>query len=478
MGQDRRVTTSATAPLRLLVADDEESMRHFLKRGLQRLGYEVVAVEDGEAAVAAWRSSACDAAVLDLKMPKQDGIAALAQIRQLDPEALVVMMTAHGTIATAVEAMHLGASDFLTKPFPLEELELRLRRALGARSQHRENRQLRSLVEGTAGGVGMVAESPAMAELVRHVELLANSDATVLITGESGTGKGLCAKALHRTSTRRDGPFVALNCAAMPDTLVESELFGHEPGAFTGAQRAKQGLLARANRGTVFLDEIGDMSLAAQAKIERFLQDREFVPLGAAQPVKVDVRVIAATNRNLPELVAQGRFRAELLYRLDVISLAVPSLRDRREDIPVLLARNLERLSRPGTQSRTLSPEAIGALCVYDWPGNVRELENAVERMLALAGDRQVLGIADLPAEVRSASGGDEPDRNDYETARRNFDRAYFTSLLVQTNGSITEAARRAGLSRGHLHRRLKELGCDAGSARGAGRQPQDPDDA
>ncbi|MCA8967428.1 MAG: sigma-54-dependent Fis family transcriptional regulator, partial [Planctomycetes bacterium] len=320
-----------SAPLRLLVADDEESMRHFLQRGLTRLGYTVEAVGDGDQAVQRWGQHAFDAAVLDLKMPHVDGITALSRIRSSDPDAVVLMMTAHGTIATAVEAMHLGAADFLTKPFGLDELELRLRRALGTSATNRENLQLRTLLEGTAGGVGIVAESPTMAELVRRVELLAASDSTVLLTGESGTGKGLVAKALHRSGTRAAAPFVALNCAAMPDTLVESELFGHEAGAFTGAQRAKQGLLLRANRGTVFLDEIGDMSLAAQAKIERFLQEREFLPLGSQNPVRVDVRVIAATNRDLPALVQQGRFRAELLYRLDVISLQVPSLRDRRE---------------------------------------------------------------------------------------------------------------------------------------------------
>ena len=467
---------SPSAPLRLLVADDEESMRHFLQRGLSRLGYEVTAVADGDQAVQRWTQEPFDAAVLDLKMPHVDGITALSRIRSSSPDAVVVMMTAHGTIATAVEAMHLGAADFLTKPFGLDELELRLRRALGASAATRENQQLRTLLQGTTGGVGLVAESPAMAEIVRRIELLAASDSTVLLTGESGTGKGLVAKALHRSGTRAQAPFVALNCAAMPDTLVESELFGHETGAFTGAQRARQGLLLRANRGTVFLDEIGDMSLAAQAKIERFLQEREFLPLGGQTPVHVDVRVVAATNRDLPALVQQGRFRAELLYRLDVISLHVPSLRDRREDIPVLLARNLERLGRPGQPTRTLTPEAIGALCAYDWPGNVRELENAVERMSALAGARDVLGVGDLPAEVRGPDDEVSGEGNDYDTARRRFDRVYFTNLLMQTGGSITEAARLAGLSRGHLHRRLRELGCDAQAARDAGRTGSSPE--
>jgi DNA-binding NtrC family response regulator len=472
MPPDPEVTPPpAAAPLRILVADDEESMRHFLQRGLARLGYTVEVVDNGDDAVARWLGAPFDVAVLDLKMPRCDGLQALGRIRSGDPDAVVVLMTAHGTVATAVEAMHTGAADFVQKPFPIDELDLRLLRAIGLRRATRENRNLRALLEAADGGAGLLGHSPAMRELLRQLEVLRASTATVLLSGESGTGKGLVAKALHLGSPRRDEPFVALNCAAVPDTLVESELFGHEPGAFTGARGARPGLLLRAHRGTVFLDEIADMSLAAQAKIERFLQEREFLPLGASKTVHVDVRVIAATNRDLPALAKSGAFRPELLWRLDVVSLRVPPLRERREDVPLLIAQVVRRLGRPGEALRTLTPEATSALTAYDWPGNVRELENVVERMVVMAGPRTALGVGDLPPEVRGTSEPEVESADDrYEAARQRFDRIYFTNLLMRCGGSITEAAHQSGISRGHLHRRLRELGCDAEAARQANR--------
>jgi DNA-binding NtrC family response regulator len=403
-------------------------------------------------------------------MPGCDGLQALGRIRANDPDAAVVLMTAHGTVATAVEAMHVGAADFVTKPFTLDELQLRLQRAASHRTVRRENQQLRTLLERPDAGVGLIGQSEAMRELLRQLDLLRESAASVLLLGESGTGKGLVAKALHLGSPRAGEPFVALNCAAVPDTLVESELFGHEPGAFTGARTTKPGLLQRAHRGTVFLDEIADMSLPAQAKIERFLQEREFTPLGGQKPVRVDVRVVAATNRDLHALARSGAFRPELLWRLDVVSLRVPPLRERREDVPLLVAQTLRRHDRPGEAPRSVSPEALGALCAYDWPGNVRELENVVERMAVLAGQNPSLGIGDLPVEVRGPGEPTTDDASGYEAARLRFDRIYFTNLLQQCGGSITEAARRAGISRGHLHRRVRELGCDAEAARQANR--------
>jgi DNA-binding NtrC family response regulator len=466
-----------TAPLRLLLADDEESMRHFLARGLTRLGYDVVAVADGNDAVARWQQQPFALTVLDLRMPGLDGLAALRHVRSLDPDAVVVLMTAHGTVDTAVEAMQLGASDFVTKPFSLEELQVRLERALRTSAATRANRQLRALLRAPDCGVGLVAQSAAMAEVRRQIELLAHSDATVLLTGESGTGKGLVAKAIHACSPRAEQPFVPLNCAAVPETLIESELFGHEPGAFTGARTKKAGLLQRANGGTVFLDEIADMSLAAQAKIERFLQDREFTPLGAQAAVRVDVRVIAATNRDLPALVHSGAFRAELLWRLDVVAVRVPPLRERREDVPALVAAVLARLGKDGRPQHTLSPDAMAAMSAYDWPGNVRELENLVERMVVFAGARAELGAGDLPGEVLGApatsavTGGDD---DHYEAAKVRFDRIYFANLLRRCGGSITVAAERSGISRSHLHRRLRELGLDAEDARRAAREAPD----
>jgi DNA-binding NtrC family response regulator len=468
-------TTTPTAALRILVADDEESMRHFLSRGLKRLGHTVVAVDDGDGAVDAWQRTPYDLAVLDLKMPGTDGLQALCRIRAVDPDAIVLLMTAHGTVQTAVEAMHVGAADFVLKPFALEELQLRLERALQLRRATRENHQLRAMLGPADGGTGLIAQGKAMREVVRQLDLLQGSNTTVLLTGESGTGKGLIARALHLGSARREEPFVVMNCAAVPETLVESELFGHEPGAFTGARTRKAGLMLRAHRGTLFLDEIGDMSPPTQAKIERFLGEREFLPLGGSEPVRVDVRIVAATNRDLAAMAEAGAFRPELLWRLDVVNLRVPSLRDRREDVPLLVATNLLRLARDGAPARRLTPDAMAALASYDWPGNVRELENVVERMVVMAGQREELGVGDLPREVLGdalpapASGGD------YEAARTRFDRIYFESLLRQHGGSITVAAQHAGISRGHLHRRLRDLGLDAERIRHGGTTPGSP---
>jgi DNA-binding NtrC family response regulator len=466
--------SSTTDALRVLVADDEESMRHFLTRGLNRLGYSAVGVADGAAAVARWHEAPFTLAVLDLRMPGLDGVQVLAKLRSHDPEAVVVLMTAHGTVDAAVEAMHLGAADFITKPFTIEELQLRLERALRSTKAARENRHLRALLDAPDAALGLVARSPAMAEVRRQVDLLGGSDATVLLTGDSGTGKGLIAKALHLRSARAAHPFLALNCAAVPDALVESELFGHEPGAFTGARTKKAGLLQRAHGGTLFLDEVADMSLAAQAKIERFLQDREFTPLGATNTVRVDVRIVAATNRDLPGLARSGAFRPELLWRLDVVALQLPPLRQRREDVPGLIAATLRRLGRDGVATHTLTPDALAAMSAYDWPGNVRELENLVERMVVFAGPRCELGLADLPVEVRgkaTTAAIAAPDDDLYDAARQRFDRIYFQSLLHRCLGSITEAAHRSGISRGHLHRRLRELGLDADDARRAARE-------
>jgi DNA-binding NtrC family response regulator len=452
----------------ILLADDEESMRHFVSRGLQRLGYEVVAVADGNAASAAWRPTHA-AAILDLRMPGADGLAVLGRLRAIDPDAVVLLMTAHGTVDAAVEAMHLGAADFITKPFRIDELQLRLERALQLSRATRANRTLRALTAAADAGVGLVAHSPAMAEVRRQIDLLGGSDASVLLTGESGTGKGLVARALHLRSARADQPFVALNCAAVPDALVESELFGHEAGAFTGARAKKAGLLQRAHRGTLFLDEVADMSLPAQAKIENFLQHREFLPLGASTPVRVDVRILAATNRDLAALAAQGAFRPELLWRLDVVTLRLPPLRERRADIPALVAATLQRLAGSGPP-RAFTPDAMAALTAYDWPGNVRELENLIERTVVLAGARPAIGVSDLPAEVRGDRGepAEETTSDAYEDARLRFDRIYFQNLLQRCHGNVTAAAQQAGISRGHLHRRLRELGLDGRELRHA----------
>ena len=453
------------APVSVLVVDDEESMRHFVSRGLKRCGYEAESAADGETAVAWLQRRQFSAMALDLRMPGLDGMAVLARCKSLAPDTVVVLMTAHGGVAEAVEATKLGAADFLQKPFEIEELALRLSRALAVREVLDDNRSLRKQADDGSGGPRLVAQSPAMRAVEREVALLGGSSATVLVLGESGTGKSVLARALHATSPQKDGPFVVANCAAIPETLFESTLFGHEQGAFTGALQRKSGLCERSNGGTLFFDEIGELSLVAQAKLERLLQDREFTPVGATAPLRCTARFVAATNRDLQAMAEEGTFRRELLWRLQVVSLRAPSLRDRREDIPLLVLQKLAALrARTGRGPATATADCLALLSGYGWPGNVRELENLTERMAVLAGERECLGVGDVPAEVRGGAQDGSP--TDYEAARRQFDHAYFSALLVRSGGSVTEAARLSGLSRGHVHRRLKELGIEPASAR------------
>lgn len=441
-------------------------MRLFLAKGLKRLGYEVECCGDGTTALAAWEKAPCEVAVLDLRMPGSDGIAVLSRLRALDPDALVILMTAFGSIATAVEAMKIGAFDFLTKPFDLEELEVRLERALALRRTRQENRTLRRLADDEARRSGLAGASAAMRGVREHVEVLRESNATVLVTGESGTGKTMVARALHQVSVRADAPFVVVPCAALPDTLFESELFGHETGAFTGAVKRRVGWVTRAQGGTLFFDEIGELSLASQAKLERFLQDRVVVPLGSTEAVPVDVRIVAATNRDLAAAVREGTFRAELLWRLDVVRIHVPPLRERPEDIALLAQNHLQRLaSREGIPAKSIDQDVAAALTGHEWPGNVRELQNVVERMAVMSGDRKTITVDDLPQELRAAVPSAAGER-EYEAAIARFDRSYFTSLLARWHGNVTEAARAAGLSRGHLHRRIRELDIDPASFR------------
>ena len=481
---------------RILVADDDEGMRWSVARALRRKGFEVVDVDNGDAAVEAYLARAFDVCVFDLVMPGKDGIEALSAVRAFDPEALVVLMTGHGTIQTAVEAMRRGAFDYVTKPFEVDELELAIERALGHLALLRENRSLRYLIEERSAFGGLVGQSPAMQEVYRTIELLEGSDATVLVQGESGTGKELVARAIHLHSpARKGGPFVALNCAALAEGLFESELFGHEPGAFTGAVQRKHGMLEQADGGTLFFDEIGELSVTSQAKLERFLQERSFTPIGSSELREVDVRIVAATNRDLEEMVEAGGFRQELYWRINVIPLRLPPLRERREDVAPLvahaLARCAERLGRPAP---SVGVEAMIALTSYNWPGNVRELVHVCERLVVLAGDpsaetagedgiEQLSGrridVDDLPSEIlggRRSEARVAPTSLGYQDAVLAFEREYFEALFVQESGNVSQVARVAGLSRGHLHRKVKQLGLDPDRFRGgAGSGESDP---
>ena len=448
-------------------------MRFFVVRGLERKGYEVEAFDNGAQLIQRAQSLRFDAAVVDLKMPGPSGIDVLRELRALDPDATVLLMTAYGTIETAIEATRLGAFHYLTKPFEFAELAALLERALEHRATKRENRALRSFADGRSSLGPMVGQSEAMREIYATLETLGPATSTVLITGESGTGKELVAQALHVTSGR-SGNFVAANCAGIPETLFESEFFGHEAGAFTGAVKGRPGLIARAEGGTLFLDEIGELGLANQKSLERFLQEREYTPLGSEQVTKADVRIVAATNRKLAHEVKEGRFRQELVFRLEVVPIHVQPLRERREDIGPLVAHFLRSHAQEhGARVRGLSIEAMLALTRYDWPGNVRELQNVIERLVVLHRDEHEIDVDALPPELF------DPDRDrdrdavaiapvegSYAQALTAFEKEWFERLLEATGGAVAEAARRSGLPRGHQHRTLRQPHVDPGRYR------------
>jgi DNA-binding NtrC family response regulator len=454
-------------PARLIVADDEESMRYFLDRSLKRQGFEVETVASGDEAIERYEARHFDLAVVDLKMPGADGIEVLSHVREADPEALVILMTAYGTIRSAVEAMKKGAFDYITKPFEMDELTLLIERALKLRATERENRELRQIVERRKAYGGLIGQSAAMRKVFQTIDMLCSSNATVLIFGESGTGKELLARAIHIHSKRREGAFVALNCGAIPETLVESELFGYEAGAFTGAEKRKRGLVERAHGGTLFLDEISEIPMNTQVKLLRFLQEKELTPVGSTEPVSVNLRIIAATNRDLEERVEEGKFRQDLFWRLKVVPIHLPPLRERREDVPLLVSHFLERFqAAEDCRVEGFTLDAMIVLCNYPWPGNVRELENIVERMMVLCSDRSTIDVEDLPATIREQAGPGEriPMNNGivpFQEASSAFEREYLKNLFKLTKGNISQAARLSGISRSHLHQKIKQLGID-----------------
>jgi DNA-binding NtrC family response regulator len=389
---------------RVLVVDDEPGVRESI-RILLGSDYDVEAVASGEEALDAVSRDRPHLVLLDIIMPGMDGMEVLERLKMTDPSLPVVMLTATKTVKTAVAAMKLGAFDYLQKPFDVDELRIVVERATANAALVEEVKRLRSEVRSAFGLRNIVARSPQMQAVLRTVRTVAPLKTTVLITGESGTGKELIARALHAEGPRGDQAWVVLNCAAIPETLLESELFGHERGAFTDAHARKIGLFEQAHRGTLFLDEIGEMSVNVQAKLLRVLEDERFTRVGGTRPIQVDVRVIAATNRNLDRAIQEGRFRADLFYRLNVISIHLPPLRERTEDIPALVAHFLEAKCRAlNLPQKRFSREALEAILAYSWPGNVRELENAIERAVILSGDRLELGPGDLQEQLRLPS--------------------------------------------------------------------------
>jgi two-component system, NtrC family, nitrogen regulation response regulator GlnG len=467
---------------RILVVDDEESVRWALRKALERANYQVGLASDGPSGLQVAEDPGVDLVLLDVRLPGRDGLEVLREIRKRRPDLPVIMMTAYGTLQVAVEAMKLGAYDYIGKPFDMDEVLLVVEKALEAQALVREVARLRQIVEEPFDLGGIVGGSPAMQQIFKAVGKVAGTDLTVLLRGESGTGKELIARAVHENSRRKGRPFVPVNCAAIPRELLESELFGHEKGAFTGAISARRGRFEQAEGGTIFLDEVGDMDLSLQTKLLRVLQERRIERLGGEGSIPVDVRIVAATNQDLESAVTRRAFREDLFYRLNVVSIHLPPLRDRREDIPALVTHFLTVFGQEQhTPPKMVSPEAMELMLAFGWPGNVRELENVVKRASALATTSLILPDH-LPDTLRPSAGAQEAgSRSDTfptewirgELARlqgrmdgrlhdhfvASLERPLLELILRRAGGNQVKAADLLGINRNTLRKRIKELG-------------------
>lgn len=455
----RDSVTTAAAPGRILVVDDERSLREMLDIMLRREGYAVRLAENGREALATLEREPIDLLICDIRMPDLSGVDVLREAKRQDPDLVGIMVTAFASTETAVEALRLGAYDYISKPFDIEELKAKVRNAMERRLLRQENTLLKKAMRDSFAFANMVGRSRPMRAVFDLIETVAPTNSTILVTGESGTGKELVARAIHVHSLRRDHPFVALNCGAMPENLLESELFGHVRGAFTGAATTKKGLIEAAERGTVFLDEISEMSPLMQVKLLRVLQERRFRRVGGNEEIGADIRIIAATNRDLPRMVADGTFREDLFYRINVIAIHLPPLRERREDILLLaehfLAKHREQMGKPVTG---FTPEAAERLESFDWPGNVRQLEHAIERAVALERS-PLIQEAGLPTEVRqrpdapagAATQGrpaDLPEEGlDLQRLLETQEREFVVRALERSDGRHDRAAKLLGLS-------------------------------
>ena len=449
---------SVAEPFRILVVDDEPTQLELVGGFLRKQGFEVAEAASGRAAVARFKQEPFDLVLTDQRMPDLSGLELLEAVRAASPETAVVIMTAYGTIETAVSAVKAGAADYLAKPLNLDELLHRIHQIQDRRRLLTENRELRAALAERHRVEGIIGESGAMQEVLSVVRRVAPSDATVLIRGESGTGKELIAKALHYASPRAARPLVKVNCAALAESLLETEMFGHEKGAFTGAVTARKGRFELADGGSLFLDEIGDLPPHLQVKLLRVLQEREFERVGSSRPIKVDVRLLAATHRNLEALVREGRFRDDLYYRINVVTIQLPPLRERREDLPLLIDHFLRTFAdKNGKHIRGLTREAREALLRYDYPGNVRELENLIERAVVLTRD-DVIGLTDLPLTL-------DPQAAEPETgpglvaAVEGLERRMIREALAKADGTQTRAAELLGIGERVLRYKLKKYG-------------------
>jgi two-component system, NtrC family, response regulator GlrR len=447
----------------ILVVDDDEGLLHLLKMRLSAMGFSVTSCSSGQEAVRAAKTTMVSLAITDLRLRGEDGLDVTEELLRNHPGLPVIILTAHGSIPNAVEAMQRGAFGYLTKPFDDKELKETIEKALSQQRMSQEIHGLKALVKELYGLDHVVARSPAMQRLLQQIAQVADSDATILLFGETGTGKEVMARVIHINSRRNKGPFVALNCAAIPESLFESELFGHVKGAFTSAHGAKRGLFQMANGGTLFLDEIGDMPLSMQVKLLRAVQEREVREVGSETSVKVDVRIIAATNRDLGEAVKNGTFRNDLYYRLSVVPLFIPPLRERRDDIP-LLAQHFLTLSakRANKEVKGFTPAALHRLLINSWPGNVRELENAVEKAVVMS--RQDTLTPDL---MPSVSVTTESPLKPLTEAKEDFERTYLKNVLQLTGGNISRAAQFAGRYRADFYKMLRKYGLHPSTTRG-----------
>jgi len=446
---------------RILVVDDEESHRIMLRAVLKGEGYEVSEASDGTEAVKAVEQEPFDLILLDIRMRTMDGIEALGEIRKISPLVPVLIMTAYASVKTAVEALKAGAFEYLTKPLDIDELKILIEKALEIYHLRAENIALKERLGDRFDFSKIIAKSKKMKEVFDTLALVAATDATVLILGESGTGKELVANAIHHNSPRASQPFIKVSCAALPETLLEGELFGHEKGAFTGAIARREGRFQLAHRGTIFLDEVGEMSVTTQTKLLRVLQEKEFEPLGSTRTIKADVRVIAASNKDLEREVKEGRFREDLFYRLNVVPVSLPPLRERKEDIPALAAHFFAVYREKNRKElMDISGKAMDLLMRYDWPGNIRELENCLERAVILARG-EIIAPADLPLPIQALSGDREIKGLNFPSgiSLQEVERALVLKTLEDTGGNRSRAAEILGINRRTLQNKLKEYG-------------------
>ena len=456
----------------ILIVEDEASLREITAERLSEHGYRVTQADTGETACSLLTEFAFDIVITDLRLPGMDGMAVIEKARELYSEIIAVVVTGYGTVPDAVAAIKRGASDFVTKPFQFDHLLHILASTLEQRRLKSENAYLRSQLQERYGFQDIIGQSPPMLDLFKVLETVSNTTSTILLTGETGTGKELVARAIHHNSSRAQERFVPLNCGAIPETLLEAELFGHVKGAFTGAIATRPGRLKQADRGTLFLDEIGTMSTNLQSKLLRVLQEREFERVGDSQSTKVDVRFIAATNSDLAEMIKLGRFREDLFYRLNVIPIHLPPLRDRREDVPLLVQRFVNKLGQeqePARANIRISQEAMRRIMAFDWPGNIRQLENTIERILVLTPGQSQIDISDLPLElqetnrVTTSSSVSLPENGiDLQNYLRNLERSLICLALERTGGNQNKAAELLNIKRTTFIEKTKRLSLDS----------------